>query len=57
MADAYRRLLEHAVAGRLTVDREVVALDDVSAAWERQEASPGKKLVISIGGGPDVQGA
>jgi NADPH2:quinone reductase len=44
---AYRRLLEYAVAGRLTVDREVVPLDDVAAAWERQDASPGRKLVIS----------
>jgi NADPH2:quinone reductase len=50
-AAAYRRLVEHAVAGRLTVDREVVPLDDVAGAWERQDASPGRKLVISIGGG------
>jgi NADPH:quinone reductase len=50
-ADAFRRLLEHAVAGRLTVDRELVPLDEVAAAWERQDASPGKKLVVSIGGG------
>jgi NADPH2:quinone reductase len=48
-AAAYRRLLEHAVAGSLTVDREVVSLDDVAAAWQRQDASPGRKLVISIG--------
>lgn len=48
-AAAYRRLLEHAAGGRLTVNREVVALDDVAAAWERQEASPGMKLVISVG--------
>jgi NADPH:quinone reductase len=50
-AAAYRRLIEHAVAGRLTVDREVVALDQVASAWERQEASPGRKLVIVLGGG------
>ncbi len=50
-ADAYRQLLEHVVAGSLVVDREVVPLDEVAAAWERQEASPGKKLVISIGRG------
>jgi NADPH:quinone reductase-like Zn-dependent oxidoreductase len=50
-AAAYRTVLEHAVAGRLTVDREVVPLDDVAAAWERQEDSPGRKLVISIGQG------
>lgn len=46
---AYRRLLEHALAGALTVDRDVVPLDDVSAAWDRQAASPGRKLVISVG--------
>jgi NADPH2:quinone reductase len=50
-ADAYRRLLGHAVAGRLDVDRDVVPLDDVGSAWERQAASPGRKLVVSIGGG------
>jgi NADPH2:quinone reductase len=48
-AAAYRRLLEHALAGRLTVDREVVPFEDVTTAWERQGASPGKKLVISVG--------
>jgi NADPH2:quinone reductase len=48
-AAAYRRLLEQAVAGRLIVDREVVPLDDVASAWERQEESPGRKLVISLG--------
>jgi NADPH:quinone reductase len=48
-ADAYRDLLEHAVAGRLTVDRDVVPLDEVASAWERQDGSPGRKLVISIG--------
>jgi NADPH:quinone reductase len=48
-AKAYRRVLDLALAGDLTVDREVVPLDEVSAAWERQEESPGKKLVVSIG--------
>ena len=46
---AYRRVLEHVVAGRLVVDREVVPLDDVTSAWERQGASPGRKIVISLG--------
>jgi NADPH2:quinone reductase len=50
-ASAYRRLLEHAVEGHVTVDREVVPLDDVAAAWQRQEASPGLKLVISLARG------
>jgi NADPH:quinone reductase len=47
---AYGRVLDHVRAGRLEVDREHVPLDDVAAAWERQAASPGKKLVISTGG-------
>jgi NADPH:quinone reductase len=50
-AGAYRRVLEYSLAGHLTVDREVVPLDDVAGAWERQDASPGRKLVISIGQG------
>jgi NADPH:quinone reductase len=48
-ADAYRRVLDLALAGDLTVDRDVVPLDEVAAAWERQARSPGRKLVISIG--------
>jgi NADPH:quinone reductase len=48
-AALYRRALEYSLAGHLTVDRDVVPLDDVAAAWERQEASPGRKMVISIG--------
>jgi NADPH:quinone reductase len=47
---AYRRLSEHVAAGRLSVDRDVVPLDEVSTAWERQDASPGRKLVIALGG-------
>ena len=50
-AVAYSTVLEHVMAERVTVDREVVPLDDVAAAWKRQEASPGGKLVISIGQG------
>jgi NADPH:quinone reductase-like Zn-dependent oxidoreductase len=48
-AAAYRRLVEHVAEGNLTVDLEVVPLDDVAEAWERQDASPGRKLVISLG--------
>jgi NADPH:quinone reductase len=46
---AYGRVLEHLRAGRIEVDREVVALDAVGSAWQRQEASPGKKLVVATG--------
>jgi NADPH:quinone reductase len=49
-AGLYDRLLDYALSGHLTVDREVVPLDDVAAAWERQDTSPGRKLVISLAG-------
>jgi NADPH:quinone reductase len=49
-ASLYDRLLDYALSGHLTVDREVVPLQDVGAAWQRQDASPGKKLVISLAG-------
>jgi NADPH:quinone reductase len=48
-ASLYDRLLDYALSGHLTVDREVVPLDDVATAWQRQDASPGRKLVIRIG--------
>lgn len=50
-AAAYRTLLEHVVEGRLAVERELVPLDAVAAAWTQQDASPGRKLVVSVGGG------
>ncbi len=46
---AYRRVLEQALSGRLEVDRDVVPLADVTAAWERQAGSPGRKIVIDVG--------
>jgi NADPH:quinone reductase len=49
-ASLYDRLLDYSLAGHLTVDREVVPLEDVGAAWQRQEASPGRKLVVSLAG-------
>jgi NADPH:quinone reductase len=48
-ASLYDRLLDYSLAGHLTVDREVVPLEKVGDAWERQDASPGRKLVIRIG--------
>jgi NADPH:quinone reductase-like Zn-dependent oxidoreductase len=48
-ASVYDRLLDYALSGHLTVDREVLPLEDVGSAWERQGASPGRKLVIRIG--------
>jgi NADPH:quinone reductase-like Zn-dependent oxidoreductase len=46
---AYRRLLEELAAGRLRVEHEVIPLDEVGMAWQRQEASPGTKLVVTVG--------
>jgi NADPH:quinone reductase-like Zn-dependent oxidoreductase len=43
---AFRAMCDHAAAGRLTVDYEEIPLDDVTAAWERQAASPHVKLVL-----------
>lgn len=46
---AYTRMLEHAAAGDLTADVERVPLAEASAAWERQQAGPHRKLVITPG--------
>jgi len=50
--DAYLRMVRHAAAGELTVDYELVPLEQVADAWERQKASPGRKLVLSPSGVP-----
>ena len=44
--DAYLALLEEATAGRLRVDFEVLPLGEVARAWERQAASPHRKIVV-----------
>ena len=46
-AESYRRMLTHVAAGELTVDYEVLPLERGAEAWERQAASPGRKLVLS----------
>jgi NADPH:quinone reductase-like Zn-dependent oxidoreductase len=45
-AAAYRRLVEHVALGDLTLDHEVLPLERVTEAWERQASSPGRKLVL-----------
>ena len=45
-AAALRRMWEHAAAGELRVDCETVPLADAAAAWARQAAGPGVKLVV-----------
>jgi len=44
--DAYRTLVEHAVAGRIAVEVERVSLSDVADAWERVQRSAHRKLVL-----------
>ena len=41
-------LFEHAGAGRLSLGSEVISLDEVARAWERQVTSPHQKLLISM---------
>jgi NADPH:quinone reductase len=50
--DAYLRMVQHAAAGELTVDHALLPLERVTEAWERQEASPNLKLVLSPSGVP-----
>jgi NADPH:quinone reductase-like Zn-dependent oxidoreductase len=50
--DAYQRMVRHAAASELTVDYELIPLEQVADAWERQKASPGRKLVLSPSGVP-----
>jgi NADPH2:quinone reductase len=50
-ADVYRSLLDDVAAGRLAVAHDVVPLDEIAGAWERQARSPGRKLVIRVAAG------
>jgi NADPH:quinone reductase len=43
---AYRAMVGHAAAGRLTADLETMPLDQVKEAWQRQSRSPHRKLVL-----------
>ncbi len=46
-ATAYRTLLDHATAGRIKVEYEVLPLNAAPEAWKQQAASPHRKLVLS----------
>jgi NADPH2:quinone reductase len=46
-ARAYLELLDHVRAGRIKVDVDVFALDQVADAWREQAASPHRKIVIA----------
>lgn len=44
--DAYRTLVEHAVAGRIAIDVERLPLAQIAEAWERVQRSAHRKLVL-----------
>jgi len=46
LAEHYRRLVGHAVAGEIRLDVERVPLDSVADAWRRQAEGAGTKLVV-----------
>lgn len=46
LAEHYRRLVGHVVAGDIRFEVERVALEDVAGAWRRQAEGPGTKLVV-----------
>jgi NADPH:quinone reductase-like Zn-dependent oxidoreductase len=45
---AYLELLGHVAAGRMTIDVETYALDDVEAAWAKQQSGPHKKIAVTL---------
>jgi NADPH2:quinone reductase len=46
LADHYRRLVGHALAGEIRLEVERVPLADVTGAWRRQAEGAGTKLVV-----------
>ena len=48
LAEEYRRLVAHALAGEVRVDVERVGLEEVGEAWRRQSEGAGRKLVIVL---------
>jgi NADPH2:quinone reductase len=49
LADHYRRLVGHVLAGDISLDVERIPLDDVAEAWRRQSEGAGAKLVLVPG--------
>jgi NADPH2:quinone reductase len=46
LAEGYRALVEHAAAGRITIDIERLPLEQAAEAWQRQAAGADAKLVL-----------
>ena len=49
LAEQYRRLVGHVLAGEIRLDVEQIPLADVSDAWQRQAEGAGAKLVLVPG--------
>jgi NADPH2:quinone reductase len=49
LSAGYRRLVEHAAAGRIEIDLERVPLERAPEAWQRQAAGTDTKLVVVPG--------
>ena len=45
---AYLELLDHVAAGRITIDVETYPLEDVEAAWARQQSGPRTKVAVTV---------
>src|SRR5947199_5454289 len=45
-AQALTQILAHAAAGRCTIEKEMVPLEQVAEAWDRQAASARRKLIL-----------
>jgi NADPH2:quinone reductase len=46
LAEHYRRLVDHAVAGDIRLDMEQVTLDSITDAWRRQAEGARAKLIV-----------
>jgi len=47
-ADAIRAIAEHVHAGRLTLDHEVVPLDEIGTAWSRQALGESDRRIVVV---------
>ncbi len=47
LRSAYAQLVQHAVNGKITLDREQTRLDDISKTWQQLKAGPVRKLVVT----------
>jgi NADPH:quinone reductase-like Zn-dependent oxidoreductase len=51
--DAYAQLARHVANGEIVIDKEVVQLDDIAGAWERQRTAKHRAKLVVV---PDQRG-